>query len=66
VHRACAKRALMKIPSLEDYEKAAETTHAGIHVKSGASQLFAVGKHRVPQGHFENSPAFERRGLTLS
>jgi hypothetical protein len=24
VHRACAKRALVKIPSLEDYEKRAE------------------------------------------
>jgi hypothetical protein len=24
VHRACAKKALMKIPSLEEYEKQAE------------------------------------------
>jgi hypothetical protein len=28
VHRAYAKRALMKIPSLEDYEKHVGTTHA--------------------------------------
>ena len=26
-HRACTKRALMKIPSLEDYEKAVGTIH---------------------------------------
>src|SRR5664279_2998364 len=25
----------------------------------------AVGRDRVPQGHFDNSPAFERRGLTV-
>jgi hypothetical protein len=26
---------------------------------------YAVGKHRVPQGHFENSPAFQCRGLIV-
>jgi hypothetical protein len=25
----------------------------------------AVGKHHIPQGHFENCPAFKRRGLTV-
>jgi hypothetical protein len=30
-----------------------------------ASQFLYKRKHRVPQGHFENSPAFERRGLTV-
>ena len=27
--------------------------------------FYAVGKHGVPEGQFENSPAFERRGLAI-
>jgi hypothetical protein len=27
--------------------------------------FYAVGKNGVPEGHFENSPAFERRVLTI-
>jgi hypothetical protein len=27
--------------------------------------FYAVGKNGVPEGHFENSPAFERRGLAI-
>jgi hypothetical protein len=32
----------------------------------GATQFLDNRKSCVPQGHSENSPAFERRGLTLS
>jgi hypothetical protein len=32
----------------------------------GATQFLDNRKSCVPQGHSENSPAFERRGLTVS
>jgi hypothetical protein len=32
----------------------------------GRISIFVQPKRCVPKGHFENSPAFERRGLTVS
>jgi len=39
-----------------------------VQIKSrpkGRNLIFDSRKSRVPQGYSENSPAFERRGLTL-
>jgi hypothetical protein len=35
-------------------------------LSQGRISIFGQPKRCVPKGHFENSPAFERRGLTVS